>query len=127
MYGTFSVLQGNTAGAGQHRLIRSAPLRPADVAVAQNDLPSIMRDRAWPCRAPCCAFEIRRDFPFTFGDRDDHRSDLLLMRILDHHPRQATAGPSRHCAPIRCEKRPRVSGDLAPAAHSRNLGGAPVI
>ena len=29
----------DTAGAGQHRLIRSAPSRPADVAVAQNDLP----------------------------------------------------------------------------------------
>ena len=28
-----------TAGAGQHRLIRLAPSRPADVAVAQNDLP----------------------------------------------------------------------------------------
>ena len=33
------LLHGNTAGAGQHRLIRSAPSRPADVAVAQNDLP----------------------------------------------------------------------------------------
>ena len=29
----------DTAGEGQHRLIRSAPSRPADVAVAQNDLP----------------------------------------------------------------------------------------
>jgi hypothetical protein len=29
----------DTAGAGQHRLIRSAPSRPVDVAVAQNDLP----------------------------------------------------------------------------------------
>ena len=27
-----------------------------------------MRDRAWPCRAPCFAFD---DFPFTVGDRDD--------------------------------------------------------
>ena len=32
-------LHGDTAGTGQHRLIRSAPSRPADVAVAQNDLP----------------------------------------------------------------------------------------
>ena len=29
----------DTTGAGQHRLIRSAPSRPVDVAVAQNDLP----------------------------------------------------------------------------------------
>ena len=43
------LLYGNTAGASQHHLIRSAPSRPADVAVAQNDLPpttTIMRDRA---------------------------------------------------------------------------------
>jgi hypothetical protein len=33
------LLHGNTAGAGQHRLIRSAPSRRVDVAVAQNDLP----------------------------------------------------------------------------------------
>jgi hypothetical protein len=30
----------DTAGTGQHRLIRSAPSRPADVPVAQNDLPA---------------------------------------------------------------------------------------
>ena len=39
----------DTAGAGEHRLIKSVPSRPADVAVTQNDLflpPStIMRDR----------------------------------------------------------------------------------
>ena len=29
----------NTAGAGQHRLIRSAPSSPADVAIAHNYLP----------------------------------------------------------------------------------------
>ena len=41
-------LHANTAGAGQHRLIRSAPSRLTDVAVAQNDLRSttIMRNRA---------------------------------------------------------------------------------
>ena len=32
-------VHGNTAGVGQHRLIRSAPSRPADVVIAQNDLP----------------------------------------------------------------------------------------
>ena len=36
---TLSLTGYDTAGAGQHRLIRSAPSRPADVAVAQNDLP----------------------------------------------------------------------------------------
>ena len=65
---TFSI--GNTAGAGQHRLIRSTPSRTADVAVAQNDLPLSFAtpDRAWPCRAPCFAFD---DFPSIVGDRDD--------------------------------------------------------
>ena len=36
---TLSLTGCDTAGAGQHRLIRSALSRPADVAVAQNDLP----------------------------------------------------------------------------------------
>jgi hypothetical protein len=34
----------DTAGAGQHCLIRSAPSRPADVAVAQIDLPPILNN-----------------------------------------------------------------------------------
>ena len=42
------LLHGNTAGAGQYRLIRSAPSRPADIAVAQNDLPPPWSMRAGP-------------------------------------------------------------------------------
>jgi hypothetical protein len=58
-------------------LIRSAPSRPADVAVAHNYLPpSCATDRACAlaltpvCRAPCFAFD---DFPFTVGDDDEIR------------------------------------------------------
>ena len=44
---------GNTAGAGQQRLVISAPSSRADVAVAQNDLPPYMRpNRDVPMSAP---------------------------------------------------------------------------
>ena len=56
------------ADAGQHRLIRSARSRPTDVTGRTEWSTIIMRDRAWPCRAPCSAFD---DFPSTVGDRDD--------------------------------------------------------
>jgi hypothetical protein len=69
------LLHGNTAGVGQHRLIRSAAIeacgRRSRTAQNVNDLETshhVIRDRAWACRAPCFAFD---DFPFTVGDRDD--------------------------------------------------------
>jgi hypothetical protein len=48
-------------------VIRSAPSRPADVALAQrmiyHNLTTIMRDRAWPCRAPCASRSLTSPSP----------------------------------------------------------------
>ena len=66
---TFSI--GNTAGEGQHRLIRSALSRPADVAVAQNDLPPSCATGPGPVAHPASC---------SMTSPSDDQSDLLLMR-----------------------------------------------
>ena len=81
---TFSI--GNTAGAGQHRLIRSAPSRPADVAVTQNDLPPSCATGPGPVAPPAVylLFEFD-DFPSGVSDRDDQTSAADETTIKDGH------------------------------------------
>jgi hypothetical protein len=109
------LLHGNTARAGQHRLIRSAPSRPADVAVAQNDLRPSCATGPSPVAHPASRSMTSPAPSVTVMIR----SDLLLMR-----PSPETgdrwAKQSRHMSQMdRFHKR---GEELAVAAPARPSG-----
>ena len=58
-----------------------------------------------------------RIVPFSYGTGTDYSIYILLWEMMTDHP-PPLAGP----APIRCEKRPRRSGDLFV-----NLGEVPIL
>ena len=88
-YYPHSLTGGNTAGggAGQHCLIRSAPSRPADIAVAQNDLPPSCATGPGPVAHPASRSMIC--FPLK---------PSMIRPAADETTtsRWASAGPSRH-------------------------------
>ena len=99
---TFSmgIWQRRRSRCGQHRLIRSAPSRTTDVAVAQNDLhvPPSSATGPGPVAHPASRSWFD-DFPFTVGDRGDHT--YCRDENTTHDSRRATAGPSAGYAQAR--------------------------
>jgi hypothetical protein len=104
----------DTAGAGHHRLIRSVQSSPADVAVAQNDLPPSCATGPGPVVHPASRSMTP---PFTVG-RTVMIRDLLLMR--PPHPRWASAGTVLYAIRLQAwtDSQGRLLGVVLEAAHA---------
>ena len=129
--------------SGQHRLIRSAPSRPADVTVAQNDLsPScatgpgpvahpVSRSMTSPSPSVTMAKPCHILYKLSAGHRVDHR-DLGRWQLMTCSGRGFEQGgkPSsftllfhRAGQPTPASKKWRVVGAPSPLAHVPSFTG----